>query len=73
MLLLLQNAKAFIAQKSSKAVTTMATQLIQLPEVEKLSPLVIRILGGNPGKVTPPEVNKIENRTHQDGLVHSAR
>ncbi|KAE9369614.1 putative metallo-beta-lactamase domain protein [Stipitochalara longipes BDJ] len=30
----------------------MATQLIPLPEVERLSSTVIRILGGNPGKFT---------------------
>lgn len=30
----------------------MATQLPLLPEVQRLSPLVIRILGGNPGKFT---------------------
>jgi ribonuclease/clavin/mitogillin len=30
----------------------MATQLVPLPEVERLSPAVIRILGGNPGKFT---------------------
>ena len=30
----------------------MATQLPALSEVERLSPLVIRILGGNPGKFT---------------------
>lgn len=29
----------------------MATSLIELPEIERLSPLVIRILAGNPGKV----------------------
>lgn len=30
----------------------MATQLVALPAVERLSPAVIRILGGNPGKFT---------------------
>ncbi|KAB5533594.1 metallo-beta-lactamase superfamily protein [Coniochaeta sp. 2T2.1] len=30
----------------------MAVHLAQLPEVERLSPAVIRILGGNPGKFT---------------------
>ena len=30
----------------------MATQLVQLPEVERLSASVVRILGGNPGKVS---------------------
>jgi hypothetical protein len=73
MFLLSQNAKALVSQRSSKAVTTMATQLIQLPEVEKLSPLVIRILGGNPGKVIPLHVNKNQNFTHHDGIVHSTR
>ncbi len=30
----------------------MATQLIQLQDVERLSASVIRVLGGNPGKVS---------------------
>ncbi|KAF4811460.1 Lactamase-like protein nscB [Colletotrichum tropicale] len=30
----------------------MATKLVSLPEVDRLSPLCIRILGGNPGKFT---------------------
>ena len=31
---------------------SMATQLPHLPEVERMSSLVIRVLGGNPGKFT---------------------
>lgn len=31
---------------------TMAVQLVPLPEVERLSPICIRILGGNPSKFT---------------------
>lgn len=31
---------------------TMAAQLVPLPEIERLSPACIRILGGNPGKFT---------------------
>ena len=34
------------------AAAAVATQLVPLPEVERLSPAVIRILGGNPGKFT---------------------
>lgn len=34
------------------AKSRMATQLVHLPEVQRLSPAVIRILGGNPGKFT---------------------
>ncbi|KAK2024813.1 metallo-beta-lactamase superfamily protein [Colletotrichum zoysiae] len=30
----------------------MASQLVPLPEVERLSPVCIRVLGGNPGKFT---------------------
>lgn len=35
----------------------MATQLVPLPEVERLSASVIRILGGNPGKVGLPKIH----------------
>ena len=31
---------------------SMATQLPTIPEVERISPLIIRILGGNPSKFT---------------------
>lgn len=41
----LMSSRAFIPK------LLMATSLVKLPEVERLSPLVIRILGGNPGKV----------------------
>lgn len=37
---------------SRRALPKMAIQLAQLPEVERLSPICIRILGGNPGKFT---------------------
>ena len=35
-----------------RPLVSMATHLPSLPEVKRLSPLVIRILGGNPGKFT---------------------
>jgi ribonuclease/clavin/mitogillin len=38
--------------RTSTAAYKMAVQLVQLPEVERLSPACIRILGGNPGKFT---------------------
>ena len=31
---------------------SMATQIPQISEVERISPLIIRILGGNPSKFT---------------------
>lgn len=37
----------------------MATQSFDLPEVKRLSPLVIRILGGNPGMVQVSFVDMI--------------
>ncbi|KAL8713950.1 MAG: hypothetical protein Q9220_002096 [cf. Caloplaca sp. 1 TL-2023] len=39
-------------RKTSKFRSLMTTQLVHIPEVERLSPLVLRILGGNPGKFT---------------------
>jgi hypothetical protein len=43
-----------------RTIAKMATQLIPLQEVERLSPSVIRILGGNPGKVNPENSQKIQ-------------
>lgn len=37
---------------SRRTISNMAIQLTHLPEVERLSPICIRILGGNPGKFT---------------------
>lgn len=37
---------------ASLSAAKMAVQLVHLPEVERLSPACIRILGGNPGKFT---------------------
>jgi ribonuclease/clavin/mitogillin len=37
---------------ASTSIRKMAAQLVSLPEIERLSPACIRILGGNPGKYT---------------------
>lgn len=39
------------AMQTTRVIAKMATQLVPLSEVERLSPRVIRILAGNPGKV----------------------
>ena len=36
----------------TNVIVRMATQLVPLPEVERLSASVVRILAGNPGKVS---------------------
>ncbi|KAI0382593.1 Metallo-hydrolase/oxidoreductase [Hypomontagnella monticulosa] len=38
--------------RASQIISKMASQLVHLPEVERLSPVCIRILGGNPSKFT---------------------
>jgi hypothetical protein len=48
----MQAARWFAHLTSRKLSSTMAEPLVPLPTVEKLSNRVIRILGGNPSKVS---------------------
>jgi hypothetical protein len=44
--------------QSTTTIARMATQIMQLPEIERLSSKVIRVLGGNPSKVSEDPVQK---------------
>ena len=48
----------------------MATQLVALPEIERLSASVIRILGGNPGKVRITTRAEADRRQVVDGMAN---
>lgn len=48
----MQSAVSVRLTVTRRAISTMAVQLTHLAEVERLSPVCIRILGGNPGKFT---------------------
>jgi len=45
--------ESYVSTMQTTIIRIMATQLVPLPEVERLGPTVIRILGGNPGKASP--------------------